>query len=632
MKKNMNRQLNQLINQGASKWPRFSVPILIGLLTVLLIIHILHFGGPRESLAARAESEIMRFALANSAKPIHSDKNTVISFSVSDSDLMTMSRAPDLALNDANITEYANVLEYVSRFNPRWVVLTWLTHAHPITPEYLAPLTSLIDRLELRDRVTIALNFFAVGNIEANYARRYNIVEARDCYHDINLHCTFSPEWTWMPQQIFSRFLIEPKKFISTNLPHHLPNIVLNLPTIKSLPNYSFADASEPVAGVIPKNAIVFIGNQATQDIMFRDNKEVLQRSFTAQSNTKQTLQKEGTPWHVFWAAMTAMLIDSRALQVAPDFVIYGLAVACGLLVFSLAFRKIDHLTYMIPIILISLLLLVNLVTIGSFHYYVPVTPILITCITAVPSAIFIMTTLNNYRKWHLLAVARRADESGDLKQNFLQLISHNLNTPIAQLKGLLELLGADSPNNIPLSRALILTDYVRLTAKAALATSAAPTRSPNFRRQSLRSVVDGFLDDELAFFRRMGLEITIPESGSEVDGGVWSRNISLDSDLVNHCLVFAVVLHAGSQDCSQVSLNALVTPGIDAEHDFLHISLQMSGQRGGNNHFDPPPFMKDTITRYLDSVISTSEISFRSSENDASITFKCKLDTRIND
>jgi len=80
------------------------------------------------------------------------------------------------------------------------------------------------------------------------------------------------------------------------------------------------------------------------------------------------------------------------------------------------------------------------------------------------------------------------------------------------------------------------------------------------------------------------------------------------------------------------VSLNALVTPGSDDEHDFLHISLQTSAPRGRSNHFDPPPFMKDTITRYLDSVISTSEISFRSSENDASITFKCKLDTRIND
>jgi signal transduction histidine kinase len=623
MKKNMNRQLNQIINQGASKWPRFSVPILIGLLIVLLIVHILHFGGPRESLAARAESEIMRFALANSAKPIQRNKNTVISFSVSDSDLMTMSRAPNLALNDANITEYANVLEYVSRFNPRWVVLTWLSHAHPITPEYLAPLTTLIDRLELRDQVTIAINFYAAGSIDANFASRYNIVEARDCYHDINLHCTFSPDWTWMPQQIFSRFLIEPKKFVSTNLAHHLPNIVLNLPTIKSLPNYSFADASEPVAGVIPKNAIVFIGNQANQDVMFRDNKEVLQRSFTAQSNTRETLQREGAPWHVFWAAMTTMLIDSRALHVAPDFVIYGLAVACGLLIFSLAFRKIDHFTYMIPTILISLLLLVNLVTIGSFHYYVPVTPILITCITAVPSAIFIMSALNNYKKWRLLAVARRADESGDLKQNFLQLISHNLNTPIAQLKGLLELLSTESHNSIPLSRALILTDYIRITAKAALSTSAAPSPSPSLQRRTLKSVLEGFLDDEVAFFRSIGLEITTPESGSESEGGVWSRNVSLDSDLVNNCLIFAVVLHAGSQDCSQVSLNALVTPGIDDEHDFLHISLQMSGQRIRTNHFDPPPFMKDTITRYLDSMISTGAISFRSSEKDASITFK---------
>jgi len=614
-------------NKRISEWFQFGTPILIGLLTVLLIIHILHFGGPRESLAARAESEIMRFSLANTATALKSEGPQVLSFSVSDSDLMTLSRAPNPALNDAHIAEYANVLSYVSRFNPQWVVLSWLTHAHPMTPEYLAPLTSLIDRLELRDRVTIAINFLASGNIDPNFAKRYNIVEARDCYHDINLHCTYSQEWTWMPQQIFARFLTEPKKFISTNLPHHLPNIVLNLPTINSLPNFNFTDAREPVAGTIPRNAIVFIGNQSTQDVMFRDNKDVLQRSFTAQSSPRRSLQQDGTPWHRFWAAMTAMFIDARALHVAPGFVISGLAVLCGLLVFSIAFRRIDRLTFIIPVCIISSLLLLNLLTISTFHYYLPITPILITCITAIPSAIFLMGALNNYKKWKLLAVARRADESGDLKQNFLQLISHNLNTPIAQLKGLLEILSAESPDILPLSRALILTDYVRITAKAALATSATPTRTTSPQRRTLRSVIDSFLDDEAGFLKRMNLEVNLRELNEELENGVWSKTLALDFDLISNCLISGVILQAMSNNCSQVTINAIITPGTEENEDVLHISLQTSGNRPQDSHLDPPPFMRETIERYLDAVIAANLISFRSNESEATISFKPRSD-----
>jgi signal transduction histidine kinase len=627
MKTMITRFFVKFKKKRVSEWLQFGTPILMGLLTVLLIIHILHFGGPRESLAARAESEIMRFSLANTAKPIHSPSPQVISFSVSDSDLMTLPRAPNPALNDAHITEYANVLSYVSRFNPQWVVLSWLTHAHPMTPEYLAPLTSLIDRLQLRDRVTIAINFFAIGNIDSNFSKRHNVVEARDCYHDINLHCTYSQDWSWMPQQIFSRFLREPRNFISTNLPHHLPNIVLNLPTLTSLSNFNFTDAREPVAGAIPSNAIVFIGNQATQDVMFRDNKEVLQRSFTAQSSPRRSLQQDGTPWHIFWAAMTAMFIESRALHVAPGIVISGLAVLCGLLIFSLAFRRIDRLTFITPVSIISSLLLLNLLTISTFHYYLPITPILITCITAIPSAIFLMGALNNYKKWKLLAVARRADESGDLKQNFLQLISHNLNTPIAQLKGLLEILSADSPDILPLSRALILTDYVRITAKAALATSAAPTRITSTQRRTLRSVIDGFLDDEAGFLKRMKLEVNLRELNDEIENSVWSKTLALDFDLISNCLISGVILQVMSTNCSHVMINAIVTPGPEEDEDVLHISLQTSGNRPQDSHLDPPPFMRETIERYLDAVLAAKLISFRSTDSEATISFKPRSD-----
>ena len=631
MNKTIVDKFRKLTASGVVEWLHFGIPIIIGLFVIMLIIHILHFGGPRESMAARAESEILRFSLASSTTPNTRNTHRILSFSVSDSDLMTMSRAPNLLLNDAHISEYASVLEYVARHNPRWIVLSWLTHAHPMTPEYLAPITSLIDRLNIRDRTTIAINFFASGNINKNYAKRYNIVEARDCYHEINLHCTYAPEWSWMPQQIFSRFLPSTESILSTNLPHHLPNLVLNLPTISSIPNFNFMDTRDPVAGRIPSNAIVFIGNMATQDIMFRDNKEVLQRTYTAQSEPRRSLQQDGTPWHIFWAGVTMMLTESRAINVAPRFVIYGLAVLLGCLIFLLAFRRVDYWTFVIPILVVSLVLVINFITIGKFYYYLPVTPILIACITAIPAAIFVISTLNNYRKWKLLAMARRAEESGDLKQNFLQLISHNLNTPIAQLKGLLEILTINSPQNLSLNRALNLVDYVRLAARSALATSAVSSRTLNPQRRSLRSLMEGFLDDEGSFFRRMNLEVVIREFNEGPQGGVWSKSVYLDSDLLCSCLLYAIVLHTSQNDCAQVLINAIVAPGTNDDPDVLHISLQAIGDRDTATQIDPPPFLQETLNRYLNAVEHANLISFRIIESEALLSFKSPSIIQIN-
>lgn len=608
-----------------SGWLKFLTPIFIGMLIIFLIIHILHFGGPRESLVARAESEIMSYSLLNSATSKAISDRKVIVFSVKDPDLEIMTRAPHESLNDAHILEYASVLEYVSRYNPRWVVVSWLTHAHPLTPEYLAPLLQVIDRLPIRSKISIAINFFAGGSPDLAYAKKFNFIEARDCYHEINLHCTYSPEWTWMPQQIFSRLLNNPQKFISTNLPHHLPNVLLNLPKIESIPSYSFTDAKDPVAGTIDSDSVIFIGNDATQDVMFRDNKEVLQRTLTSQSRLKRNLQQDGIPWHVFWAAMTTMLLEERGVRVADTAFIYGIALSLSFIIFFHAFRKISIWTFITPSFVIILLLLINTFTIHRMNLYLPIMPILITCISSLIIAVFVMGALNHYRKWKLLAIARRADEFADLKQNFLQLVSHNLNTPIAQLKGLLEILTLDAPPNSTLHRALILSDFVRLTSKAALATSAASTRQPNLQRRSLKTVVEDLLDDEGGFFRRMNLRIELGDLQKADTEFNWTRELWMDHETLSNCIVCAAILQATSNKISEIVIRVIATSSVNEGEETLFISLQNSSRRESSNDLDPPPFMLDTISGYLDAVMSTGNIQLRATETETLLTFTYK-------
>jgi signal transduction histidine kinase len=605
-------------------WLRFAAPIVTGLLLIWLIIHIMYFGGPRESLVARTESEVLRFSLRNSVYSTGESGKQVIAFSASSTDLKVTKRAPHPALNDAHIMEYAHVLEYVARHNPKWVVMSWLTQAHPMTPEYLEPLTSTIDRLRIHDRVTLALNFFSAGTIDPNFARRYNVFEARDCYHEINLHCSFSPDWSWMPQQILSRFLPEPDKYTSTNLPHHLPNIILNLPDIGSLRQFSFLDARDPVASSIPEGSIVFIGNGAEQDVMFRDNKEVLQRTYVARSITNRSLQADGIPWHIFWASMTTMLLDFKMVQVAPMWFGYLLCLIFFVLILLLAFRKIDRTSIIFFVIIAVGLLSFNLFSVPYFQYYLPVTPIFISCFVTLTSSIFLRIAMNNYRKSRLLATAQKADEARDLKQNFLQLISHNLNTPIAQLRGLLELLAAETPTNTSIGNALLLADFVRITARATLATSAMPTRTPLIQHLNVDDVLGRFLDDESAFLERFGTKVVIGTPADSISHEELIRLKQLDVELVATTILFSILIVTAELESSEVSVTIPSSPSHGQDKDTLHIAIKAVLDKGpAARRINPPPFMLETLNRYLDTAAANNRISIQISQNEALLSIK---------
>ena len=605
-------------------WLRFAAPIVTGLLLIWLIIHIMYFGGPRESLVARTESEVLRFSLRNSVYSTADSGKQVIAFSASSTDLKVTKRAPHPALNDAHIMEYAQVLEYVARHNPKWIVMSWLTQAHPMTPEYLEPLTSAIDRLKIHDRVTLALNFFAAGTIDPNFARRYNVVEARDCYHEINLHCSFSPDWSWMPQQILSRFLPEPDKYTSTNLPHHLPNIIMNLPDIGSLRQFSFLDARDPVASAIPEDSIVFIGNSATQDVMFRDNKEVLQRTYVANSTANRSLQADGIPWHMFWASMTAMLLDYKMVEVAPIWFGYLLCAIFFVLILWLAFRKIDRTSIIFFVGIVGGLLSFNLISVPYFQYYLPVTPIFISCFVTLTSSIFLRISMNNYRKSRLLATAQRADEARDLKQNFLQLISHNLNTPIAQLRGLLELMAAETPTNTSIGTALLLADFVRITARATLATSAMPTRTPLIQHLNVGDVLGRFLDDESAFLERFGTKVIIGAPVDSTSPDEMTRLQQLDVDLLTTTLLFSVLVITAELESSEVSITIPSSTSHGQDTDTIHIAIKaVAVTRAASRRITPPPFMLETLNRYLDTASVNNRITIKIDQAEALLSIK---------
>jgi signal transduction histidine kinase len=538
-------------------WLRLLFPILLGGILIAMIVHIMYFGGKRESLVAQGESRLIRWALAFAQKPVTATSSKVVTISVSDSDLETLDLAPNKQLRDAHIHEYASVLEQVAATNPEWIVISWLSYAHPFTEEYLAPLTSVIDRLQLHKKVTLAVNFFAVGTISPEFIQAYNIAEARDCYYEVNLFCSYSTDWLWMPQQILNRYFKDQKPWIaSTNLPHHLPNILLNLSPSGTFSSYTFLDFQPPVLSTIPNGSVVFIGNDTQQSLHFRDNKDTLQRTYTAVSRSGRTLMKDGIPWHVFWAEMTEMFTTEKTIAVVPEWICIGLT---GFMTVAM----ISAITFwgggaLAPFLASSLgLACVNIFLVSVFKIYLPVIPIIVAGFVVFTAAAFVSVAYSSYTKWRLRAEEHLAESTTDIKQNFIHLISHNLNTPIAQLRGLLEMLGSRNPEDQSIVRASTQLEFVRITVRAVLNTTTMAAQDLRWEEHPMRKFIHEFIENEAGFFRRTGVGISIlPGEDDEDHGDVWFFRFNFDHAMVYASLVYASALLSIRCNSSQIVIH----------------------------------------------------------------------------
>jgi signal transduction histidine kinase len=561
--------LNASISRRVPNWLRLLFPILVGAILIAMFVQVMIFGGKRENLVSQGESTFIRWSLAfakHLAGPLNSidesgnrliAKPQVVTISVRDNDLDTLEAAPNAQLRDAHIREYANVLEQVAASNPSWVVISWLTYAHPMTEDYLKPLTTVINRLNLHGKVTLAVNFFAVGTIPTEFLQTYNLVEARDCGYEINVICALRPDLTWMPQQIMNRFFISPKPWhVSLNLPDVGPNILLNLPPSSSIVSHSFLDFRPPVMAAIAPGSIVFIGNDTLQSLHFRDNKEALQRTYTVNSQSQRTHMKDGIPWHVFWAEMASMFISEDTIAVVPEWAVLALIVAMTLLMIAAIARWGG--SALAPFLAMAAGCYgINFFLVSSYKIYLPLTLMLVTEMLVFMAAAFISVAYSSYSKWRFQAEAQLAESTADIKQNFIHLISHNLNTPIAQLRGLLEILSLKNPDDRAIGKAAISLEIIRLTVRAVLNTTTMAAQELAWEDHSIRNFIHEFLENENIFFRQTGVNVVIsPAEADEDHGEIWFYKCAFDHAIASACLVYASALLSLRMNSSQISLN----------------------------------------------------------------------------
>ena len=329
---------------------------------------------------------------------------------------------------------------------------------------------------------------------------------------------------------------------------------------------------------------------------------------------------KDGIPWHIFWAAMTSMFLDHKTIAVAPTWFILA---ACTIVAILIAFGiyRLGGLALATFFALALLSPLANIVSVRFFNLYIPMMPILIIGFVSFSATVFISVTLSSYRKYRLVASENLADETADIKQNFLQLISHNLNTPIAQLRGLLDLLALQKLPDQNINRAQILIDYLRLTVRAVLDANLPKTTAAPPKKISLVALLEELMDNESHFFSRMEVELQIDKSPQDSSTDPWHRLWPLDQDVFSNCITYSALL------ISNISQNAMIGIRFDTRDSSPghepSLLVDLSLIKNGTDNLQPDlDVMREAFWRYLENAQRQHLIEIRSTSFGLTLEF----------
>ncbi len=204
----------------------------------------------------------------------------------------------------------------------------------------------------------------------------------------------------------------------------------------------------------------ILIGNNSH----FAENDTVINRALTPLQPGKKDLFKHGSPLIFVFANIINTFLTGTEITVVASWWDLILTVGfCLIIIFSWWFwhplRTLSiYLAFLFSLILADLLLL------SFFYSYLPLfIPVYFSTLSLAAGAVLRLIK-ENLIQWKTRQTHQALEETKDLKVNFISLVSHNLNTPIAKIRNLIELVEYDRQNQLDPGMQSSIAQIIKLT------------------------------------------------------------------------------------------------------------------------------------------------------------------------
>lgn len=476
-------------------------PLFLALLFFLGLSYLFYAGPKQRRIASQIEERIIGLSISLASPPPNS---------VSSRDVAIVGLRFDPGQQDASLARYRDAISKLLSAKAKTIYVNWQPLLHRHEEDY----AQLLQLHFLAKRRGQAIYWVILPKLAkylpATFREHAHILAADPCQWGLQITCVYNPRWNeWIIQHLGTRLAAPPlaelskTAVISSNLPRALQAYLLFLAPASTLRSYSLEELGDRPSSLNASH--YFVGPSDSVHL--------------SEMSALKTLEGSQTPKQVFWARYAAMVMRGDWVRVVPSQL-------TNILVLLVTLATVFGLVYWgalsalgISVVLYLLTPLINAWSIRYLGWYLPVFNIMYAGVSTLLLATFAMLAIEAFRFWRLRLKERMEEEMVAVKGNFISLISHNLNTPVAKMQGMLvalEHFAVDAALKHDVNVSQLLLTKIQLAIRAVLVTTALEDGQINREAVTILSLLSDVEQSLKTPLKRLGCSFSVHALGHE--------------------------------------------------------------------------------------------------------------------
>lgn len=439
-------------------WIDVFYPLGVAIFLISVITAIVYAGRPSSRLALLAEQELLNFSLKLSPeRHVLSDGNVLI-VTADSLEMQSLPRAPRGLVPDVAVETYVPLIRKLAALGTQEIVVLWNGDTQRFDAAYLEPLIATLMAMPPSVRVSFATSTGYVSDLQNALSPFAAVLDSSSClYPDVDLthsSCFYSKDWgnmlaQWLAETLAPNLDSTKGRTLTYALPSNAASYITRLPPLTELSRVSFSrllsNAFTPVNK--PRIAIVGVDVRGSMSPAAKAVPARFVRTIFDPRGGDPALT--GTPLPFYWGQMAQTLVDQSLVKVPSPLedkiitvtfclmmlgvmISYGGVAASGAFVFYVALSP-----------------LVNAFSMAFADSYVPLFNSFYFGLSTLVLSGFGRLSYTAWHKWRAQAKSKAMHDAAELKGHFISLLSHNLNTPVAKMQGMLQILAQSAPKDV---------------------------------------------------------------------------------------------------------------------------------------------------------------------------------------
>ncbi len=544
------------------------MPLLSLLVIIILVTYFIYNEKNKSNLAVEGEINLVGQFLQSSPKIINYhdiDRFTVLNMHPDNKEQL-----------DASLESYSNVVKEILQHQPELLVIRLMTSIGQKKPADFIKLKNTIDTYNTGNtKIVITYPQGVDKNTPQIYKKTATMLDDDICR---GFYCPYNKTWGDWSIQWFINYFSQPnfqwQSILTSDLNKSSPVFFIAVADpneFYQLDVKEFMSKPKYVAREDIQNKFIFIGSELTRPgfhPLFSKGARGYQSIFNIKN--PESYGNLSAP-HLFWAQIAHMSLANNFIKIAHKSISWIYIILCLLiLLFSLrkstitGFLNTGVLFLLVWLIITTILFVFYRTYLLSFSvYYILCLSILLGVFTK-----FSAVLVNN---WRLEILHNKSRKTSHLKQNFISLISHNLNTPIAKLISLTELIRSFSKDKKSLIDVEVKLHEMEKTIKLVLAKH----QLEEGLKHKTTYIFNDALTNTKAYFDRLNelLKYKITTRSSSE----FNLPLKCDLKILQLCLLAYIESHCGLK--SEISIDLSST-----EKNILSIEINSTYQTNAHH------------------------------------------------